>query len=92
VDEGLLRLAAIAGTVGGLLSVGAFVPQAWRILQRRSAADVSLAMYVSVVVASFLWMFYAWVHDSIELLATNAVIAVIASAIVALKLRFGSEK
>ena len=82
-------LATVAGTIGGLLSVGAFLPQAYRIVQLRSARDVSLAMYVVIVVASALWIFYAWVRGSTELLVTNVVIGVIALAIVALKIRYG---
>lgn len=44
-------LATLAGSVGGMLSVGAFLPQASRIYRGRSAADVSLAMYLSIIVA-----------------------------------------
>lgn len=91
MDPDTLRLAAWAGTIGGLLSVGAFLPQAWRISQRRSAADVSLAMYVTIIVACALWVFYAWVHQSMELLVTNVVIAAIALVIVGLKLRYGTK-
>ena len=91
MDPELLKLASLAATAGGVLSVGALLPQAWRILQRRSAVDVSLAMYVTVVVASALWIFYAYVHKSIELLVTNVVIGLIAIFIVALKLRFDRE-
>jgi MtN3 and saliva related transmembrane protein len=87
-DPEILKFAAWAGTIGGLLSVGAFLPQAWRIVQRRSAADVSLTMYLTIIVACALWMFYAWVHESMELLVTNAVIAAIAVLIVVLKLRY----
>jgi uncharacterized protein with PQ loop repeat len=60
-------------------------------VQRRSAADVSLAMYLTIVVACALWIFYAWVHESMELLVTNAVIAAIALLIVGLKLRYGTK-
>ena len=48
------HLAALAGALGGMLSVGAFLPQAWRIIRRRSAADVSLAMYLGIIVAAWL--------------------------------------
>lgn len=82
-------LATIAGSVGGLLSVGAFLPQAYRILQRRSARDVSLSMYVTIVVGSVLWMYYAHVTGSMALLVTNAAICLIAAAIAGLRLRFG---
>jgi MtN3 and saliva related transmembrane protein len=83
------ELATIAGTIGGILSVGAFLPQAYRILQRRSAVDVSLTMYVTIIVSCGLWMFYAYVHNSTELFLTNLVIAVVAVFIAMLRLRYG---
>jgi MtN3 and saliva related transmembrane protein len=86
------QLASIAGTVGGMLSVGAFLPQAWRIWRRRSAADVSLLMYLSIILGCMLWMFYAHVRGSTELFVTNLVIFVIASLITALKLRFDGRR
>ena len=87
----LQYLATLAGTVGGILSVGAFVPQALRIIHRRSAADVSLTMYLAIVAASFLWMFYAYVHSSIELFITNLVIGAIAVLIAVLRIRHGGR-
>jgi len=86
-----IELAAIAGSIGGILSVGAFLPQAYRILQRRSAEDVSLAMYITIIASNALWIFYSWVHGSTELLITNVVIALIAVFIAILRLRFGGR-
>jgi MtN3 and saliva related transmembrane protein len=90
MDIQVMELGSIAGTLGGMFSVGAFLPQAYRILQRRSAADVSLAMYVAIMAGCVLWMFYAYVHGSVALFATNLVIFVIAIFIAALRLRFGA--
>jgi len=87
----LAYLAALAGTIGGMLSVGAFLPQAWRIFRRRSADDVSLAMYLAIIAATILWMFYAYVHSSVELFFTNLVIAVIAIVIAMLRIRYGGR-
>jgi len=84
-------LATLAGTVAGVLSVAAFVPQAWRIFRRKSAGDVSLAMYLALIAASLLWMFYAWALGSMPLLLTNLVIAVIAVLIAVLKVRHGGK-
>ncbi len=84
----LQRLATIAGTIAGMLSIGAFVPQALRIIRRRAAADVSLGMYVAIIAASVLWMFYGYVNGSVELFVTNLVIGVIAVLIVMLKIRY----
>ena len=77
----------LAGTVAGILSVVAFIPQAWRIVRRKSAADVSLAMYVTLIAASALWMFYAWMLGSMPLFFTNLVIGAIAVLIALLKIR-----
>ena len=75
----------------GIISVSAFVPQALRIIHRRSASDVSLAMYVAIAVASVLWMFYAYVKGSVEPFVTNLVIGVIAIVIAALRIRYSAK-
>jgi MtN3 and saliva related transmembrane protein len=82
-------LATLAGAVAGILSVAAFVPQAWRIFRRRSAGDVSLAMYITLVVASLLWMYYAWALDSMPLFFTNLTVGAIAVVIALLRVRHG---
>jgi uncharacterized protein with PQ loop repeat len=87
----LKHLAILAGTLGGMLSVGAFVPQAWRIFRRRSAADVSLVMYLAIIVSTWLWMFYAYVHGAIELFLTNLIISGLAIVIAALRLVYGNR-
>lgn len=90
--EEFRSLATVAGTVGGILSVGAFLPQAYRIVQRRSAVDVSLSMYVAIMVACVLWMFYAYVHGSVELFVTNLAIFAIAIVIASLRIRYGERR
>lgn len=85
----LLELAAVAGTVGGVVSVCAFLPQAYRIWSRRSAGDISLTMYLAIVAASLLWMFYAYAYDATALFLTNAVIGVVALVIAVLRVRYG---
>ena len=84
-------LATLAGSIGGMLSVGAFLPQAWRIFRRRSVVDVSLAMYLTIIAASWLWMFYAYVHGSVELFFTNLVIGAVAIVIAILRIRYGGQ-
>lgn len=86
-----MDLAAIAGTLGGILSVCAFLPQAYRIIQRRSATDVSLTMYVAIVVGCVLWMYYAYALGSLQLFLTNLIILLIALLIVVLRVLFGKE-
>jgi MtN3 and saliva related transmembrane protein len=83
------EIAAVAGTIGGIVSVSAFLPQAYRIWRRRSAGDVSLSMYLAIVGASVLWMFYAYVYGATALFITNAIIGVVALLIAGLRIRYG---
>ena len=87
----LTQAGSIAGTIGGICSIGAFFPQAYRILQRRSASDISLLMYVTIIVGCALWMFYAYVFGLPALFWTNVAITAIALVIVGLRLRYGRE-
>jgi len=84
-------LGTLAGSIAGVLSVVAFLPQAWRIFRRKSAADVSLAMYLTLIAASLLWMAYAWTLGSMPLFITNLVIGVIALLIALLKVRHSGK-
>src|SRR5262245_13966476 len=54
------QLGSIAGTIGGICSIVAFFPQAYRIIQRRSASDISLLMYITIITGAALWMFYSY--------------------------------
>jgi MtN3 and saliva related transmembrane protein len=85
----LQQVASIAGSLGGILGVAAFFPQAYRIVQRRSARDVSLLMYISIITGCALWMFYSYVFGLAALFWTNAAITVVALVIAGLRLRYG---
>jgi MtN3 and saliva related transmembrane protein len=87
----LQQVASIAGSLGGALGVLAFFPQAYRIVQRRSARDVSLSMYVAIITGCALWMFYSYVYGLVALFVTNAAITIVALVIAALRLRYGRE-
>jgi MtN3 and saliva related transmembrane protein len=64
----------------------AFVPQAVRVWRRRSAEDISLAMYSIMVAGVALWIVYGWIIRSAPLVAANVVS--LAGAVLAGKLRF----
>lgn len=85
-------LASLAGSIGGLCSVGAFFPQIYRIMSRRSADDVSLSMYLIIMLAAALWVYYAYVNESTALLITNVAIFIIGAVIAGLRLRFGGSR
>lgn len=79
----------LIAALAGLLSTAAFVPQAWHIWRSRQARDVSWPTYAVLVVAGLLWIAHGANLGDPALMATNAVIVLVALAILAMKRRFG---
>lgn len=80
--------AAWIGPLAGVLSTASFVPQAWHILRRRRADDVSWGTYLLLTAGVGLWMAYGWLRDDRPLLWTNGLIGVNAVAILLMKWRY----
>jgi MtN3 and saliva related transmembrane protein len=79
------------GLVAGLF--GAFAPtlQAIKIIRTRSAADVSLAMFVVALIGALLWLGYGVLKAAPSIVFWNAVAVVMFIAIVWLKFRFSAK-
>jgi MtN3 and saliva related transmembrane protein len=79
------------GLVAGLF--GAFAPtlQAIKIIRTRSAADVSLAMFVVALVGSILWFGYGLLKAAPSIVFWNGVAIIMFIAIVWLKFRFTTK-
>jgi MtN3 and saliva related transmembrane protein len=66
----------------------AFLPQAIQVWSRRSADDISLAMYVVMVTGVALWIVYGLQIHSVPLVAANVATLGLAGVVLAGKLRF----
>jgi MtN3 and saliva related transmembrane protein len=66
-------LLEILGFIAAILTTMSFLPQALRIRRQRSAADVSLTMYLMMVTGQALWLIYGFVIGSPSLIAANVV-------------------
>jgi MtN3 and saliva related transmembrane protein len=78
----LLGYAAAAGTTFSL------VPQLVRIWQRRSADDISTAMFSIFSVGVLLWILYGWKLHSRPILIANGITLVLSLAVLGLKIKF----
>lgn len=78
----------VLGTVAGVMTTVAFVPQVIKVWCSRSAADISASMYAFFLGGLFLWMAYGWCIGSWPILVANLVTAVLAGAIVVMKFKF----
>lgn len=66
-------LLEILGFIAAILTTMSFLPQALRIRRQRSAADVSLVMYLMMVTGQVLWLVYGFIIGSPSLIAANVV-------------------
>ncbi len=78
----------VLGLVAGALTTAAFVPQLAKTLRSRSAADLSLAMYIVITLGVSLWLIYGILIASAPIIIANIVTLVIALTILILKLKY----
>jgi MtN3 and saliva related transmembrane protein len=76
------------GAAAALCSTTSFAPQLMKIWREKASGEVSLSMYVLTVSAFALWSLYGSMLRSWPLLAANVVSLALASAILALQLRY----
>lgn len=77
------------GYIAATLTTVAFVPQALKIIRTRDTKGISLGMYVVFTVGIVFWFGYGLVLGSWPMIVSNAITFVLASVILALKLRHG---
>lgn len=77
------------GFIAALLTTVAFLPQALKVWQTRSAKDVSLGMYMLFTLGVALWLIYGVLLNSWPIIVSNVVTLVLAGVVLAMKLRFG---
>ncbi|MBY0335166.1 MAG: SemiSWEET transporter [Acetobacteraceae bacterium] len=77
------------GLVAGAMTTAAFVPQAWKTLRTRSAADFSLPMLVLFVGGVALWTLYGVWNAVPSIVLANGVTLPLAGMILLVKLREG---
>jgi MtN3 and saliva related transmembrane protein len=78
----------LLGLVAGTLTTAAFVPQVVRTWRTRSARDISLGMFATLVAGVTLWIAYGLLTRSLPVIAANAVTLLLAGAVLVMKLRF----
>ena len=76
------------GYAAAILTTLAFVPQVMRVWRRRSADDISLAMYLLFMVGVALWALYGIRLRAVPVIAANGITFLLAAGVVIAKLRF----
>ncbi len=77
------------GLVAACCTTLAFVPQALRAVRTRQTKDISLLTFLMLVIGILLWLTYGLLIGDLPLILSNTITLVLASAILATKLRYG---
>jgi MtN3 and saliva related transmembrane protein len=84
-----VQLTLAIGFAAAACTTIAFFPQALKAWRTRSTADISIGMFLLLVVGIILWLVYGAILGDLPLIAANVVTLCLAGAILVLKLRFG---
>jgi MtN3 and saliva related transmembrane protein len=78
----------VLGSVAGMLTTIAFVPQVMQTWKTRSAKDLSLAMILTFWLGVFLWLIYGLFIQSMPVIVANGVTFLLQGCILWFKLKF----
>ena len=80
---------SVVGSVAGMSTTAAFLPQVVRTWRTRSTHDISLGMFLLTVFGLVLWLIYGLVRQDWPLIATDVASLILSATILGLKIRYG---
>ena len=79
----------ILGCLAGFLTTAAYFPQVWKTWKSKSAADLSLGMFLVFSLGVLGWLIYGIMINQGPVVFWNAITLVLSLAILIMKLKFG---
>ena len=77
------------GLAAAFCTTVAFVPQVVKTWTTRTTADISLSMFLVLVIGIVLWLTYGTLLGDVPLIVANGITLILAGIILVLKLRYG---
>jgi len=78
----------LIGLLAATLTTIGFIPQAVKIIRTKNTRDLSLGMYIILVIGVFSWLTYGILIRDLPVIVANSVTAVFIVTILILKLRY----
>jgi MtN3 and saliva related transmembrane protein len=82
-------LIKLLGFAAATCTTLAFAPQFIKVWKTRSTEDISLGMFLTMMLGLALWLIYGALSGDAPLVAANAITMVLAGGILIMKLRYG---
>ena len=80
------------GTVAGLLTTGAFIPQVIRIYRTKDVGAISASMYYVQIAGFVLWILHGLVRKDTTLIVANVITLLLALSILFAKIKYNPQK
>lgn len=74
------------GYLATVLTIGAFMPQAYQAIKTKRTRDLSLPTYLTLISTGTLWTIYGVMLHSPSLIITNTTVGVLAAIISVMKI------
>jgi MtN3 and saliva related transmembrane protein len=89
-ETGMEQIAIkLLGFAAATCTTLAYAPQFVKVWRTRSTEDISLGMFLVMVLGLMLWLLYGLLSGDGPLIASNAVTIVLAGGILYMKLKYG---
>lgn len=80
-----MTAALVVGYVASAFSIGAFIPQVWKLIKTRDTKALSTPTWVAEVITFALWTTYGVLLGQIPIIVTNAACGVMSIFILVMK-------
>lgn len=79
----------IIGLTAGALTSTSFFPQVLQIYRTKQTKDLSLPMFIILIIGIFLWLIYGILSKTLPVVMSNTIAFVFCSYIVIMKIKYG---
>ena len=82
----------LIGLIAGFCTTISFLPQILKIVKTKHARDVSMGMYVVLMIGIVCWLIYGISIKEFPLILTNSITVVLCLVIIGMKIAYGRGK
>ncbi len=82
---------AIIGIVAGLFTASSLLPQLIKIIKEKKVEDLSIGMFVTLMVGLGLWVTYGFLKNDLPIIATNIFSLMLNISILILRFKYSKK-
>lgn len=81
-------LVTIIGLIGAILTTIGFLPQMVKVIRTKQTRDISLGMYIIMIIGAVFWLTYGIILSSIPIIFANSISFVFVLIILIMKIKY----